>query len=87
MRKPILVMVLAASAAQAAPADMGGPHGAALAPGQPAGVRAAQLSNTNTMLFVGLGVVVLGAGLYLASGTYKTRGPSQSGQAATGTSP
>jgi hypothetical protein len=51
----------------------------ALSPGRPAGVHDAQLA-PDSVLFVGIGVAVLGLGLYLASGMYK--GPSQS---ATGT--
>ena len=55
-----------------------------LAPGKPAGVQQAQATVPNSMLFVGLGVAVLGLGLYLASGTYKL--PNQS-TSATGTNP
>jgi hypothetical protein len=90
MRKLILAMILAASSAQGALADtVEGPNGAGLAPGEPSGLHAAQLTSTNTMVFVGLGVLVLGAGLYMAGGHYKI--PGQSGNAnqtsATGTSP
>lgn len=34
----------------------------------------AQLSTPNTMMFVGLGVLVIGAGFYMASGNYKIPG-------------
>jgi len=59
------------------------PADGALAPGQPAGVHQAQLTNPNTMMFIGLGVLVIGAGIYLAHGTYKIPGQSS----ATSTSP
>ena len=47
-----------------------------LAPGKPAGVHQAQLSNPNTMAFIGLGLLVIGAGIYMAKGTYKIPGAS-----------
>jgi hypothetical protein len=46
-------------------------------------VHQAQLTNPNTMMFIGLGVLVTGAGVYLAHGTYKI--PDQ--PSATSTSP
>jgi hypothetical protein len=82
MRNLILATVSAALLADAALADPS-PAGGALAPGQPGGVHWAQLTNPNTMMFIGLGVLVIGAGVYLASGTYKI--PRQS--SATSTSP
>ena len=81
LRNLILATASAALLAQTALADS-----MALAPGQPAGVRQAQLTNTNTMTFIGLGVLVIGAGIYLAKGTYKI--PGQSNQtSAVSTSP
>jgi hypothetical protein len=83
LRNSIFAAAAAALLTQTAWADgAAGP----LAPGQPAGVHQAQLANTNTMIFIGLGVLVVGAGLYLASGTYKIPGSNQS-NAATSTSP
>jgi hypothetical protein len=60
----ILILILIASAAAAAPP---------LPPGSAAGARKAQLSDKQT-IFIGVGVLALGAGLYLASGDYKTNG-------------
>ncbi|HUO01829.1 MAG TPA: hypothetical protein VMU31_03550 [Rhizomicrobium sp.] len=78
LRNLILATASAALLTQAALADP-----TTLSPGQPAGVRQAQLTNPNTMTFIGLGVLVIGAGIYLAKGSYKI--PSQS--SATSTSP
>ncbi|HEX4369713.1 MAG TPA: hypothetical protein VH019_00070 [Rhizomicrobium sp.] len=77
MRSLILAIASAALLTPAALAD------GALAPGQPAGVHQAQLTNPNTMMFIGLGVLVIGAGVYLAHGSYKIPGQSS----ATSTSP
>ena len=79
MRNLILATISAALLTDAALADPSG----ALAPGQPAGIHQAQLTNPNTMMFIGLGVLVIGAGIYLAKGTYKIPGQSS----ATSTSP
>jgi hypothetical protein len=81
-RNLILATACAALLTEAASADPS-PADGALAPGQPAGVHQAQLTNPNTMMFIGLGVLVIGAGIYLAKGTYKI--PDQS--SATSTSP
>ena len=78
LRRIILSLAAASLAGRAAVADPG-----ALAPGKPAGVRQAQAVVPNTMLFVGLGVLVIGAGVYLAHGTYKIPGSGS----ATSTSP
>jgi len=88
LRNLIFAATAAALLTQTAWADgnAGADNGGALAPGQPAGVHQAQLANTNTMIFIGLGVLVVGAGLYLASGTYKIPGSNQS-TAPTSTSP
>jgi len=77
----ILALAAASLASHAAFADPG-----ALAPGKPAGARQAQATTPDTMLFVGLGAVVIGAGIYLAKGTYKIPG-SGSANSATSTSP
>ena len=79
-RNLIIATISAALLTEAALAD---PADATLAPGQPAGVHQAQLTNPNTMMFIGLGVLVIGAGIYLAKGTYKIPGQSS----ATSTSP
>ena len=81
LRRIILSLTAASLASQAALADPGG-----LASGKPAGVRQAQATTPDTMLFVGLGALVIGAGIYLAKGTYKIPG-SGSANSATGTSP
>lgn len=65
----IAMAALASSIAPAASAEQG-----PLEPGKPAGVQQAQLSNPNAMLFVGLGVLVIGAGIYMASGHYQAPG-------------
>lgn len=44
-----------------------------LPPGRPAGSQNAQLTGQQT-IFVGVGVLTLGLGLYLASGEYKIQG-------------
>jgi hypothetical protein len=82
LRRIILSLAAASLASHAALADPG-----ALAPGKPAGVHQAQAAVPNTMLFVGLGVVVIGAGIYLAKGTYKIPGQSNQTSSPTGTSP
>jgi hypothetical protein len=82
MRNMFLATVSAALLTQAALADPS-PANGALAPGQPAGVHQAQLTNPNTMMFVGLGVLVIGVGVYLAKGSYKIPGQSS----ATSTNP
>lgn len=84
MRNLILATACAALLTEVALADTA-PSSAdgVLAPGQPAGVHRAQLTNPNTMMFIGLGVLVIGAGVYLAHGTYKIPGQSS----ATSTSP
>jgi|HubBroStandDraft_4_1064222.scaffolds.fasta_scaffold686587_2 hypothetical protein len=82
MRNLIFATVSAALLNEAALAEPS-PASGALAPGQPAGVHQAQLTNPNTMMFIGLGVLVIGAGIYLAKGTYKIPGQSS----ATSTSP
>jgi hypothetical protein len=47
-----------------------------LAPGHPAGIRKAELSDKQT-IFVGVTALAIGIGVYLASGSYKTSaGPS-----------
>jgi hypothetical protein len=74
VRNLILATASVALLTQAALADSDS-TGAALAPGQPAGVHQAQLTAPNTMMFVGLSVLVIGVGIYLAKGTYKI--PSQ----------
>lgn len=76
LRNLILATASAALLSQAALADS-----AALAPGQPAGVHQAQLANPNTMTFIALSVLVIGAGIYLAKGSYKI--PGQSSQTST----
>jgi hypothetical protein len=83
MRNLILATVSAALLTEAALADPASQPTEALAPGQPAGVHQAQLTNPDTMIFIGLGVLVIGAGVYLAKGTYKIPGQSS----ATSTSP
>ena len=85
LRKLILATASAALLSEAALADSDS-TGAALAPGQPAGVSQAQLTAPNTMIFIGLGVLVIGAGVYLAKGTYKIPGQNQT-SSPTGTSP
>ena len=82
MRNLIFATVSAALLNEAALAEPS-PASGALAPGQAAGVHQAQLTNPNTMMFIGLGVLVIGAGIYLAKGTYKIPGQSS----ATSTSP
>jgi len=82
MRNLILATISTALLTEGALADPS-PADGALAPGQPAGVHQAQLTNPNTMMFIGLGVLVIGAGIYLAHGTYKIPGQSS----ATSTSP
>jgi hypothetical protein len=82
MRNLILATVSAALLNEAALADPS-PADRALVPGRPAGVHQAQLTNPDTMMFIGLGVLVIGAGVYLASGSYKIPGQSS----ATSTSP
>jgi hypothetical protein len=82
MRNLILATACAALLTETALAGPS-PADGALAPGQPAGVHQAQLTNPNTMMFIGLGVLVIGAGIYLAKGTYKIPGQSS----ATSTSP
>ncbi|HVZ27035.1 MAG TPA: hypothetical protein VG798_00120 [Rhizomicrobium sp.] len=62
----VLILILDAAAAAAAPM---------LPPGHPAGIQKAQLNDKQT-IFIGVGVLALGAGLYLASGDYKTNGAS-----------
>ena len=81
-RNLIIATISAALLTEAALADPS-PADSTLAPGQPAGVHRAQLTNPNTMMFIGLGVLVIGAGVYLASGSYKIPGQSS----ATSTSP
>jgi len=81
IRSLILATASAALLTEAALADPSPPD-SALAPGQPAGVHQAQLTNPNTMMFIGLGVLVIGAGIYLAKGTYKI--PGQSSATSTG---
>ncbi len=44
-----------------------------LPPGRPAGAGPAQFDD-NATIFVGVGVLVVGVGVYLASGTYKIPG-------------
>ncbi len=83
MRNLILATACAALLTEAALADPASRPTGALAPGQPAGVRQAQLTNPDTMMIIGLGVLVIGAGIYLAHGTYKIPGQSS----ATSTSP
>jgi hypothetical protein len=60
----VLTLALAASSALAQPP---------LPPGHPAGVRKAELSDKQT-IFIGGTALVLGIGLYLASGSYKLAG-------------
>lgn len=84
VRNLILATASAALLTQAALADS--QTDGTLAPGKPSGTHQAQLTNPNTMIFIGAGVLVLGLGLYLAGGTYKI--PGQSNQSsATSTSP
>ena len=68
----VLMAVLLAVPASAAP-----PAGP-LPPAGPAGAKAAQLTNNET-LFIGAAVLVIGLGLYLASGNYKLPGGSAGG--------
>ena len=75
MRNLTLWIALTAWAAAGLAAEAE-PVAGPLAPGKPAGVRQAQLSNPNTMAFVGLGLLVVGAGIYMAKGTYKIPGTS-----------
>jgi hypothetical protein len=49
-----------------------------LAPGGPAGSENAQLSSNQT-IFIGAAVLVIGLGIYLASGHYGSSGSSSSG--------
>jgi hypothetical protein len=60
----VLTLALAASSALAQPP---------LPPGHPAGVRKAELSDKQT-IFIGATALVLGIGVYLASGNYKLAG-------------
>lgn len=76
----VLLAVLLAGPASAAPPT--GP----LAPGGPAGARNAQLRNNET-LFIGAAVLVIGVGLYLASGSYKIPGASSGGSGGGTTTP
>lgn len=69
LRVVIASWMAASSTAHAAPGDQN-----PLQPGKPAGMQQAQLSTPNTMMFVGLGVLVIGAGFYMASGNYKIPG-------------
>jgi hypothetical protein len=57
----LLVLALATSAAAQPP----------LPPGRPAGSKNAQ-SSDNQAIFVGVGLLTIGIGVYLASGDYKT---------------
>jgi hypothetical protein len=82
MQNLILATACAVLLTEAALADPASQPTGALAPGQPAGVHQAQLTNPNTMMFIGLGVLVIGAGIYLAKGTYKI--PGQSSATSTG---
>jgi hypothetical protein len=66
----LLAALLALPASAASPA---GP----LAPGQPAGTKNAQLSNKEAM-FIGAALLVIGVGLYLASGSYNIPGSGRS---------
>lgn len=72
MQKATITVLLAALLA--APALAGTAPGP-LVPGGPAGAKNAQLSSNET-IFIGAAVLVIGVGLYLASGHY---GPSSSG--------
>ncbi len=80
---PLCAALLLTETAWADPAATDG----ALAPGRPAGVGQAQLSNPNTMTFIGLSVLVIGVGIYLAKSTYKIPGQSNQTSSPTGTSP
>jgi hypothetical protein len=62
----LLAILLTYPASAAAPA---GP----LTPGQPAGTKNAQLSSKEA-IFIGAAALVLGVGLYFASGSYKVPG-------------
>jgi hypothetical protein len=66
-RAALLAMLLAMPAAAAPP----------LPPGHPAGTRNAQTGN-NQAIFVGVGLLTIGIGVYLASGDYKTPASSAS---------
>jgi hypothetical protein len=75
MRSLILATVSAASLTDVALASPS-PADGALTPGQPAGVHRAQITTPDSMMFIGLGVLVIGAGVYLAHGSYKIPGQS-----------
>jgi len=78
---------LLAMPASAAPQALAGSPQGPLAPGGPAGARNAQLSNNET-LFIGAAVLVIGLGLYLASGNYNIPGSAgASGGGTTNTPP
>jgi len=84
MQKATIAVLLAALLA--GPASAAPPTGP-LAPGAPAGAKNAQLSNNET-LFIGAAVLVIGLGLYLASGNYKLPGSGgSSGGGSTNTPP
>ena len=84
MQKPInrglLAGLLAVPASAAPPTNS--PRGP-LPPGGPAGARNAQLSNNET-LFIGAAVLVIGLGLYLASGTTDFPGVSSGSNGSSG---
>jgi hypothetical protein len=44
------------------------PRRTPLPPGQPAGVKTAQLESPDPILFIGLGIAIVGVGFYLANG-------------------
>jgi hypothetical protein len=89
MQKPtiaVLLAVLLTVPALAAPAASGDSPWGPLPPGGPAGARNAQISNNET-LFIGAAVLVIGIGLYLASGNYKLPGGSSGGSGGGTTTP
>lgn len=75
MRQQATIAVLLA-ALLALPASADPPKGP-LPPGKAAGSRNAQLSNNET-LFIGAAILVIGVGLYLASGNYNIAGGGSS---------
>ena len=74
----IVAWAVSTFSAQSAPAES-----PPLAPGKPAGVHQAQASSPDTAIFIGLGLLVIGVGVYMAKGTYKIPGSSS----ATNTNP
>ncbi len=74
IQKATIAVLLAALLAGTASAD---PSAGLLAPSKPAGVKQAQLRNNETV-FIGAISLVIGVGLYLASGHYNLGGGAAS---------